>query len=86
MNEELKRLENGAIIEDVTEELTPWLHPLVVTPKGMHNVRICVDVRATNKAITRTRYPTSMVNDLLVKLNGSKRFTKLDGTPAFHQT
>ena len=41
-------------------------------------------MRAT-KAITRTRYPTSTVNDLFVKLNGSKIFTKLDMTPAFHQ-
>ena len=40
---------------------------------------------ATNKAITRTQYHSSTVNDLLVKLNGSKIFTKLGMRSAFHQ-
>ena len=40
---------------------------------------------AANKVITRTRYPTSTVNHLLVRLNGLKIFTKLDMRPAFHQ-
>ena len=42
-------------------------------------------MRAANKAITRTRYPTPTVEDLLVKLKGSKVFTKLDMVSAFHQ-
>ena len=85
MNEELKRLEKEGINEDVTVEPTPCLNPLVIVPKGVHNIRICVDMRAANKAITRTRYPTHTVNDLLVKLKGSKFFTKLDVASAFHQ-
>ena len=85
MNEELKRLENESIIEDVTGEPTPWLNQLVIVPKGEHNIRICVDVRAANKTITRTRYPTPAVDALLVKLKGSKIFTKLDMASAFHQ-
>ena len=85
VNEELKRLENEGIIEDVTGKPTPWLNPLVIVPKGEHNIKICVDMRAANKAITRTRYPTPTVDDLLVKVKGSKIFTKLDMAPAFHQ-
>ena len=54
MNEELQRLENGGIIQDVTGEPTPLLNPLVIIPKGDHNIRICIDMRATNKAITIT--------------------------------
>ena len=56
MNEELKRLENQVIIEDVTGVPTQWLNSLVIVPKGEHNIRIYVDIRAANKAITRTRY------------------------------
>ena len=56
VNEELKRLENQVIIEDVTGVPTQWLNSLVIVPKGEHNIRICVDIRAANKAITRTRY------------------------------
>ena len=58
VNDELKRLENKGIIEDVTGEPISWLNPLVIVPKGEHNIRICVDMRAANKAITRTLYPT----------------------------
>ena len=85
MNEELKRLKSEGIIEDVTGEPTPWLNPLVIVPKGEHNTRICVHMRAANKTITRTRYPSSTVDNLLVKLKGSKNFTKLDTISAFHQ-
>ena len=85
VNEELKRLEKEGINEDVTVEPTPCLNPLVIVPEGVHNIRICVDMRAANKAITRTRYPTPTVNDLLVKLKGLKIFTKLDVASAFHQ-
>ena len=38
-----------------------------------------------NKAITRTRYPTPEVEDVLVKLKESTVFTKLDLVSAFHQ-
>ena len=78
-------MENEGIIEDVTGEPTPWLNPLVIVPKDEDNIRICVEMRTANKAITRTRYPTPMVDDLLVKLKGSKSFTKLDMASAFHQ-
>ena len=85
VNEELKQLEKEGIIEDVTEEPTSWLNPLVIVPTGEDNIRICVDMRAANKAITRTRYPTPTVDDLLVKLKDSKFFPKLDTVPAFRQ-
>ena len=72
MNKEFRRLENEGIINDVTGEPTPWLYLLAVVPKGEQNIRVCVDIRAANKAITRTRYPTPMIDDLLVKLKAQK--------------
>ena len=30
-----------------------WLNSLVMIPKGEHDIRICLDMRAANKAITR---------------------------------
>ena len=80
---EIKRLEEEDIIEDVTAQPTPWLNPLVMVPKGEDQIRLCVDMRAANKAITRTRYPTRTVDDLMIKLKGAKVFTKLDLTSAF---
>lgn len=87
VNKELERLESEDIIEDVTGEPTDWLNPLVIVPKGDKdgNIRVCIDMREANKAITRTRYPTPTVEDLLVKLKGSAVFSKLDLVSAFHQ-
>ena len=82
---EIKRLEEEDIIEDVTAQPTPWLNALVIVPKGEDQIRLCVDMRAANNAITITRYPTPTVDDLMIKLKGAKVFTKLDLTSAFYQ-
>ena len=82
---EVEKLEKLEIIEDVTGQPTPWLNPIVAVPKGNGSIRLCLDMRSANKAITRTRYPTPTVDDLLIKLRGSQHFTKLDLNAAFHQ-
>ena len=83
---ELERLEQEDIIEDVTSEPTPWLSPLVVVPKAnSESIRLCLDMRKANTAIGRTRYPTPTVEDLLIKLKGCDRFSKLDLNSAFYQ-
>ena len=85
VSEEIERLQAEDIIEDVTKEPTPWLNPLVIIPKGDNSIRLCVDMRCANKAITRTRFPTPTVEDLMIKLKGAKVFSKLDLTSAFYQ-
>ena len=54
VSQDLKRLENEGIVEVVAGEATPWLKPLVIAAKSDHNIRICVEMRVENKAITRT--------------------------------
>ena len=75
------------MIKDVTGEPTHWLNPLVIVPKvdKGDNIRVCIDMREANKAITPVRYPTPKVEDLLVKLKVSAVFSKLDLVSAFHQ-
>ena len=85
VQKEIEQLEKLGIIEDVTGKPTPWLSQLVVVPKGEKGIRLCIDMRNANTAITCTRYPTPTVDDLLVKLRGSIRFTKLDLNSAFYQ-
>ena len=51
---ELKVLEEQHIIERV-DGPTPWVSPLILIPKKNGAVRICVDMRRANKAITRER-------------------------------
>ena len=45
------------IIEPV-EGTTLWVSPAVVVPKQNDGIRLCVDMRSANEAITRERYHT----------------------------
>lgn len=73
------------IIEEVPSRPSQWISPLVVVPKSDGDVRICVDMRRANKAITRERYPIPTLEEVLIDLNGSTVFTKLDLKWGFHQ-
>eukprot|EP00795_Rhopilema_esculentum_P003255 gene3255-biopygen1481 len=82
----VKELQRQDIIEPVPEnQPTPWVSPIVAVPKKDGSVRICVDMRMANQAIDRVRYPIPTVNDISLELNGSKYFTKLDLSQAYHQ-
>ena len=81
---ELKVLEEQHIIERVNGP-TPWVSPLVLIPKKSGAVRVCVDMRRANKAITRERHPTPTIDDLIHTLNGATVFSKLDLRSGYHQ-
>lgn len=84
---ELKRLEDMDIIEKV-DGPTDWVSPIVVAPKPKsknNEIRICVDMRLPNEAIKRTRHIIPTIDDLIVDLNGSKIFSKLDLNQGYHQ-
>jgi hypothetical protein len=76
--EELKRLEENDIVEDATGP-TPWVSPIVAAPKpkNPNEVRVCVDMRLSNRAIHRERHPSPTVDDIIHSLNGAKKFSKL---------
>ena len=80
----IEKLEQDGIIEKV-EGPTPWVSPLVVTPKKDGDVRLCVDMRMANRAIQRERHPSPTVDDLVHKLNGTTVFSKLDLHAGYHQ-
>ena len=75
------------LIEEVDGGATPWVSPIVVAPKpkSPNEVRICVDMREPNRAITRTRYIIPTVDDIIVDLNGAKVFSKLDLVKGYNQ-
>ena len=81
---ELDQLEQQGIIEKV-DGPTPWVSPLVITPKKSGDVRICVDMRMANRAINRERHPTLTIDDLIHTLNGATVFSKLDLRAGYHQ-
>ena len=57
LDAELDKLERQGIIEPV-DGPTPWVSPLVVTPKPKNpdQIRVCVDMRQPNRAILRERH------------------------------
>ena len=56
VKEELERMLEAGIIEEVTEP-TDWFAPMVPVLKPNGKVRLCVDLRILNRAVKRERYP-----------------------------
>ena len=77
-------MEKHDLIEKV-EGPTPWVSPILTVPKDSGDIRICVDMRAPNQAIKRTRHITPTIEDLTNALNGATVFSKLDLNSAYHQ-
>lgn len=86
VEQELKKLEALDIIEKV-DGPTPWVSPIVVTPKPKKpgDIRLCVDMRRANTAIQRERHVTPTIDDMILDLNGAKVFSKLDLNAGYHQ-
>lgn len=84
---ELQRLLDLDIIERVGGEPTPWVSPILVVkkPKSPNQIRICVDMRAPNKAIQRERHLTPTIDEIIAKVNGARHFAKLDLNAGYHQ-
>ena len=46
VNKEINKLEEQGIIEDITNEATDWINPVV--PKSDNEIRLCIDMREAN--------------------------------------
>ena len=79
MEAKLERLEQLDIIEKI-EGPTPFVSTIVVAPKPKkpETIRICVDMRQVNIAVKRERHITPTIDDIILDLNGSRIFSKLD--------
>ena len=79
----LDKLEDG-IIEKV--EFSEWASPTVAIVKTDGSLRICRDYSCTiNKFSVLEQYPVPTIEELMGKLQGGKKFTKLDLLKAYHQ-
>ena len=85
VEEKLQELLDNEIIEEVPSRPTGWASPLVAVLKPSGDVRICVDMRRANQAIERERHPIPTVEEVLLSLNQSSVYSKLDLKWGFHQ-
>ena len=74
------------IIEPV-QGPTEWVSTPIFVPKpgNPNELRLCLDMRRVNEAILRTRHPIPTIDELLIEMNGSVVFSKLDLKWGFHQ-
>lgn len=83
---EINHLLSQDIIEPTTGP-TPWVSPIVIVPKqhDPSKIRMCIDMRAANKAILRERHVTPTIDDIISSINGAKVFSKIDLNQGYHQ-
>lgn len=79
----LKAMEKEGIIEKV-EGYSKWISPLIVVPKGINDIRCCVDMREPNLAIKRVIFPIPTLEFILSKLRNCALFSKIDIKSAYH--
>ena len=84
VKEELQRMVNCGVIEEITEP-TEWCAPMVPMPRKDGRVRICVGLNRLNKAVQREKYILPTLDDILPKLAGSSMFSLLDAATGFWQ-
>lgn len=81
---ELERLLNDKIVEPV--KFSEWAVPIVPVLKPDNSVRICGDYKFTvNQASKLEQYPIPKLEDLLEKLAGGEKYSKLDLSHAYQQ-
>ena len=85
VSKELDKLVKDDIIERVSDQPTPWISPIVCTPKKDGGTRICIDMRKANMAIQRERHIMPTLDDFKAEVHGSKFFSKVDLRQTYHQ-
>jgi hypothetical protein len=86
VEKKLDELVNLDIIERVTDTPTSWVSQMVVVPKQKSDdIRICIDMRRPNEAVIRERYPIPTIDEVMLDMNQSTVFTKLDMNMGYHQ-
>lgn len=84
IDKELDRLLGLGILKPV--EHSEYASPVVPVLKKDGSIRLCADYSVTiNKQLIIDQYPLPSVNDLLSKLYGGIKFSKIDLSMAYNQ-
>jgi hypothetical protein len=69
----------------IVHSKSPAGAPILFVPKKDGGLRLCVDYRGLNKVTIKNRYPLPLIGEILDRLVGAKRYTKLDLKDAYHR-
>ncbi|XP_073814237.1 uncharacterized protein [Musca autumnalis] len=83
VDKKIQEMLRQGIIEKVNGP-SKWVSPVVVVPKR-DDIRLCVDMRRANEAVSRENHPLTTIDDFLPHIGTGKFFSKLDIKQAFHQ-
>ena len=84
MERELARLQQLGVLKKVDH--SEWEAPIVVVPKEDGCLRVCGDYRVTiNSALVVDKYPLPKPEDLMARLAGGQKFSKLNLNHAYQQ-
>jgi len=80
-----RQIDNWTKAGVIEKSMSPWASALVpVKKKGSDKLRWAVDYRAVNKLTVKDAYPLASIETNLHKLAGSKFFSTVDSSGAFH--
>lgn len=88
LREPVERALDQLVADEVTSpvETSGWATPIVPVVKSDGTIRVCGDFKLTlNKCLEVDRFPLPKVEDLLAKLGGGEKFTKIDLSQAYAQ-
>ena len=77
-------MERLNVIEKI-DEPTEWVNSMAVVVKPNGKLRICIDPRDLNQAITREYYPMTTIEEIVAHTPNAKIFSVLDTSSGFWQ-
>ena len=84
VEDEIDRLEKNGIIKSVST--SEWASPVAIVPKPDGTIRLCGDYKSTvNPVIENEVYPQPTPDEMFAKMQGGKKFSKIDLTQAYAQ-
>ena len=83
VKEDLEKLLKADFIELVDQ--ATWLSPIVVVPKKIGKLRICVDFRRLNAATKKDPYPLPFTDEVLDTVIGYAAYSFIDCFSGYHQ-
>ena len=83
VSRELKRLQDDGMVEVI--DSSTWISNIVVARRKSGEIRLCVDLKAANRAIIPDKYPLPTIKELSAEFHHSTVFTKLDMRRSYQQ-